>query len=154
MPTARTQSLVPLEPVVEGVEDVPQRLRLNPREHAADGVRAGQGRAQPPSPEGPSPILFQGIEAAPANQHHEERRPGDRRGRIVRIPRESGRVFRRKAATIPSEAATHSDGKAATFRPVVGKVAGMARNTHPTQHDPPSRVSPTPIHGDKARYLA
>ena len=45
----------------------------------------------------------------------------------VRIPRDSGRVFRRKAATIPSEVGRGSDGKAAAFEPVVGKVAGLAR---------------------------
>ena len=45
----------------------------------------------------------------------------------VRIPKDSGRVFRRKAAGIPSEAGHCTDGKAATFRAVVGKVAGMAR---------------------------
>jgi hypothetical protein len=36
-------------------------------------------------------------------------------------------VFRRKAATIPSEAGHGSDTKTAAFEAVVGKVAGMAR---------------------------
>jgi len=45
----------------------------------------------------------------------------------LRIPKDSGRVFRRKAATIPSEAGHRTDGKAAAYEAVVGKVAGMAR---------------------------
>ena len=36
-------------------------------------------------------------------------------------------IFRGKAATSPNEAGRDSDGKAATFRPVVGTVAGFAR---------------------------
>ena len=45
----------------------------------------------------------------------------------MRIPEDAGRVFRRKAAGIPSKAGHRSEGKAAAFEPVVRNVAGMAR---------------------------
>ena len=83
MPPAWTQSLVPLEPVVEGVEDVPQRLRLNPRENAADRIRAGQGASQPANPARPRPALLQSMETAQPGGDHQKDAERDPRGRIV-----------------------------------------------------------------------
>ena len=70
-PSELPDRLVPLEPGVDVVDVRADRLSVDSRENAPDGVSAGKGPSHPPPPESGPALLLQGVERAQAREHHQ-----------------------------------------------------------------------------------